>query len=299
MKRRIVWGIWVIIAVGFVAAVGFLVSVKPIDEVSGKPVLGATVFPIADIAENIGGGHFDIVLIVPPGASPHTFEPRPENIVELSRASEILSIGHGSDDWVAVISDTLDIPFTPLDNGIDLICDDADEHGDEHGDGCDPHYWLDVSNAEKMATQIRDIMIKEDPDNALVYNDNARDYISQLEKLDNEIKEEVSEGPQNLIGFHDSWRYFARRYELNIVGSFQASPGREPSVSDIKKLSDLVAEYGVKKVFKDPQLSESAVKQFTSDLDLEIGILDPLGGIDGRDSYIQLMKFNADSISQK
>lgn len=261
----------------------------------------ATIFPIYDIAKNIAGGKTEVVNIIPPGASPHTFEPKPSNIIALQDAALIFTIGNGLDDWVARLANN-SLPnarIVMMDKNIALqkpVFEDAD---DERNGGADPHYWLSAVNAQIIANTITEAFMSADPQNGDYYSANKESYLIKLKALDSSIHQILSPlEKRSIINFHDSFEYFGKEYGIEVVGVFEPFPGKEPTPRFLKDLADTAKKYALKAVFTEPQLSSAAVEPFVNDLGLTIFTLDPLGGIGERMSYSSLMLYNARILAQ-
>ena len=279
------------------------------------PEIAATIFPVFDIARNVAGDTQDIALILPAGVSPHTFELTPRQALNLSEVETVFAIGNNLDGWADQVSAISDAEIVHVDENVALTCTeeeeahDHDEHGhedheeeehdDHHGHDhgpCDPHYWLDANNAIGMAEQIRDAFIVRDPDNEDIYRENTANYIAELELLDDEINATLETlDTRDLISFHDAFEYFADAYDLNIRGTFESSPGKDVTPQQLARLEELVSVYTIGALFTEPQLSKSALQAFADDNDLPIHTLDPIGGVEDRTSYVNLMRFNAES----
>ncbi|MBU4421558.1 metal ABC transporter substrate-binding protein [Patescibacteria group bacterium] len=263
---------------------------------SDKTKVAATIFPLADIARNIGGNNVEVVNILPPGASPHTFQAKPADIIALQDAKAIFSIGNGLDDWAGEMAKNADnAPIIVVDSNIKKGMFIDEDEGPEPQ--TDPHYWLSADNAKIITDDILAELVKIDPAHTDDYQKNAENYKQKLDNLKFELSAELSALPsKNLIVFHGSWNYFAKEYDLNIAGVFEPSPGKEPSLKYLKELNDTAKKYNIKSVFSEPQLSSGIIDSFVEDLGLKIFILDPLGGIGERNSYINLMRYNAQTI---
>ncbi len=282
-----------------------------------KLTVATTIFPLADITAMIGGDKVEVVNIVKPGSSPHTFELTPSNVKMLQGTKLIFAIGGQLDNWTSeILSFNDSVKLVIVDRGIEKKpfkfdhhhedeeghehADEADDHHDEQGveiTDYDPHYWLSVENGKIIASNIAEILIEYDQENAVYYQNNLELYLKQLDQVKIEIQEELA-GIQNnkLIVFHDSWNYFAREFGLDVVGVFLASPGKEPTPQQLADLYDTANRYKIKAVFSEPQLSPETLQPFMQDLGIELHVLDPLGGFNGRDSYINLLKYNAKTI---
>ena len=176
---------------------------------------------------------------------------------------------------------------------------DNDEHAHEHGP-TDPHYWLSMDNGAQIARNITDDLTQRFPEHTDTFEANLDTYLQELAAADQEITETMQQGVENrnLITLHDAWYYFANDYNLNIVGTFEPSAGREPTPQYLIRLTDALKEAGVTTIYSEPQIPTGSLDSFVQDNDLTIAELDPLGGVEGRESYIEMMKYNARTIAQ-
>lgn len=264
-----------------------------------KPRVAVTIFPLYDITRNIVGDKIDVVEILTAGASPHTFELTPQDIVRLQGVRIIFRIGHGLDDWTKTIAGTLpDAEMVLVDKGINLIyssAPDAEHHAGE--EGANPHYWLSISDGGIIAGNIEEEVSRLDPENRGYYKANLEAYLLELNRTRKEIEEKVSKlKNKNIITFHDSWAYYANEFGLNVVGTFEPFAGRQPTPRELAALGRKAREYDVKAIFTEPQLSAGVVQSFVEDVGLKLYVLDPLGGVNGRKTYTSLLMYNTDVI---
>jgi len=101
---------------------------------------------------------------------------------------------------------------------------------------------------------------------------------------------------KNIVVFHDAWGYFADHFGLTVVGTFEPFPGQEPTPQYLKELQVAVKDYNIKALFAEPQLSQDSIKTLAKDLGVDIKVLDPTGGVEGRMSYIEMMDFNVNNV---
>lgn len=254
------------------------------------PVVVATLFPVYDIVRNVAGDAVDVRLLLPPGASPHTFEPNPSTIRSLDGAAAVYAVGHGLDSWADPLATSQGIDVRVLDDGVDLRKED--------GGGVDPHYWLAVANAEKMAaTAAADLSVRF-PDHANEFSANLATYEQRLRALRKEMRTTLSGLPsRSLVTMHDAWYYFAEENGLDLVATVTVSPGKNLTPKQVTALERAVKDAGVKVVYSEPQLSTAPLLPFTEDLGIDIAVLDPLGGTDHDASYAQLMLDNARTVA--
>jgi zinc transport system substrate-binding protein len=269
------------------------------NETAGKPQVAATIFPLYDISRNITGDKMDVELILPPGASPHTFEITPQRVRNLQGTKIILKIGHGLDDWTDRLSAFLNkVQIVTVDEGINFIYEDESQDSGHHAQGgVNPHYWLSVKDAQIVANNIADSVIALDSGNANVYRQNLKAYIEELQELESQIAQRLQpyKGAK-IVTFHDSWAYYAREFDLQIAATIEPFPGRQPTPKYLADLQNTVTSHNIHALFIEPQLSSESVESFVHDLGVRLYVLDPLGGVEGRDSYIQLMRYNTDTI---
>lgn len=256
-----------------------------------------TIFPLADMARNIVGNEAEVVNILPPGASPHTFEPAPADIKKLKGAKILFAIGMSLDAWAAKIAQAQgELEVFGVGRGIalqPLRFVDADEKAGAD----DPHYWLSPALALIIVDNITDKLVSLDAVRADIYRQNAVAYKEKLEKAKIDIAGLLASlTNRELILFHESFNYFAQEFNLKIISVFEPSPGQEPTPQFLKKLYDTVRAHQAKAVFSEPQLSTETLRPFLRDLGLTTHILDPLGGVAGRNSYIDTLFYNAQTI---
>ncbi len=255
-----------------------------------KPKVAVTIFPLYDIVRNIAGKSIDVKLIVPPLASPHTFEFTPHEIAELQGTKAIFCIGHNLDNWVLKVRYAYGekIPIITMDKGIKLIKNNGVEN---------PHYWLSPLNAIKMADYINLSLAKLFPSRKGSFKRNTSNYKGILLSLNERTSKLLKPlRGKMLLTYHRAYDYFAQAYSLRILGSFQPPGGKSPTPYYLKKLTEKIKEYHVNAFFVEPQIPIERVKPFISDLALQIYYLDPLGGVKGRESYAALIRFNRNSI---
>jgi len=289
---------------------------------AGRLRVAASLFPLQDIVRHVAGARADVVVVLPAGASPHTFDLAPSDLARVSGARAVFRIGHGLDDWaIRAIGEAGEAQDVLVDAGIALRQGaEEDEHQgeEEHPEGTagpeeaehaaeqepggiDPHYWLVAANGAVIARNVAATMAELDPDGAEAYRANARAYATELEGLDRRLADEAAAlADRRIATFHDAWFYFAAAYGLEVVATFEPSGGREPSPAWVRDFQDGVRDAGVDVVFAEPQSSTRALEAIARDLGVRIAMLDDIGGPDvpGRSSYTELLAWNMEQIRQ-
>jgi len=261
-----------------------------------------SIFPLADIARNIGMENVDIQVLIPSGASPHTFEPSPQEFKAFADSRVFIIVGAGFEFWAEKLVTSASpesLVVVRASEGVDLLRDVAShDHGDSHDPGTEhanPHIWLDPIIAKGIAYKIAASFAEVDLTNAAEYLKRANEYSVSLDSLDSEIRRTVSDFQvKEYVAFHPAWSYFARQYGLAEVGTIEESPGREPTPKQLKKIVEDIRKFKIRAVFAEPQLSPKAASAIAEEAGVELLMLDPLGGsgLPGRDSYLELMRYN-------
>jgi len=290
----------------------FLIIVAPkVDPKNAGPAeVAATVFPLYDITRNIAGNAVSVGLVLPPNASPHTYEPSPSKLIEMRDVRLYFAIGHGLDGWAdglfglhvdkVIVDEGVAIMSTEDRHreGYDLGDADDEEDEDEYGE-TDPHYWLSIPNAKVIARNVRDALVETFPMHEEAFERNYARYVEKLEIAEFAVRDGFSEVlKRDMITLHDSWYYFAVAYGFDIAGTFEPTAGREPTPRYLADLSSAIERTGVRVLYSEPQIAAHGLTTFARDNGLTIAEIDPLGGVAGRDSFIGLMKYNADIIRQ-
>jgi zinc transport system substrate-binding protein len=276
----------------------------------------ASILPLADFCQNIGGKYVDVSVLVPPGASPHTFEPSPTAVAKALDAKVFVYVGAGLDPWAKRLLAAQKRPGQAVVEavaGIPLL-KDVDEHGrgeaadEEHEEGehhhhheaGNPHVWLDPVLAENICRSIAQALMQVDPAHKNAYEVNLAMYLGRLQTLDQDIKAVVATFRQrDYVTFHPAYAYFSQRYGLRQVGVIEAAPGREPSPGHLQKIIAAIKKTGVKAVFAEPQLSSRVAEVIAQEAGVKVLILDPLGGRPPYGSdYLKLMRHNLAVLAQ-
>jgi len=264
-----------------------------------KIYIAATISPIADIAKNVGGDKVLVSTILPPGASPHTFEPTAQDAIALQKTKLIFAVGHGLDNWIKPLADNAkQATVVTVDRGINLLRP-AQNFGENEKplSDADPHYWLTIPNAKLIASVIADELKRADPTHAADYGNNLAKYLGKLDQTDAYIRTKlINVTNRNLVTQHNAWNYFTKAYGLKVVGTFEANPGQEPTAKQLADLQATVKSNGISTVYIEPQESDQTIQSFVKDLNLKVATLNAEGSADGM-GYIELMRYNADTIT--
>ena len=288
----VAWGwFWGCLLAGTVAAGAVYGSAAQ----NGHSILVATsIAPLADFVRQVGGNRVEVITLVPPGASPHTYELKPSQVQKVARAGLLVLNGAGLEYWADKLVKAADNPaLRVVDTSEGMVFLDEGAHG------ANPHLWLDVRQAMAQVERIRDALVQAAPGHAAVYRANTSRYLAQMEKLDREITQEVRGWTQHqFIAFHPAWAYFARRYGLEQAGVLERAPGRIPSPAELARIVETAKRIGVRAIFAEPQFSSKAAEAVASESGARVLFLDPLGSSLKDPSYLSLMRYNLAQMAQ-
>ena len=283
---------------------------------AAAPVRGAaetvyltTVPPIADLLERTVEGRAEVVRLLPGGASPHTYEPRPSDVRTAEGAAAIVYVDSRLDGWAADLPSARSIRLlglVPDSLLLSLPAEVAPGHGHDHGQdhghdhahggeedgspGTDPHFWLDPVAVAAMIPVLAESLAAIDPEGAAVYRRNAARVAASIDSLHQEIAGILApfEGRPVLLS-HPFNRYYLRRYGIREAGVIEIIPGKEPTAKELVRVIRSTRESGAEAIFTLPQLSGEAARAVEEATGIPVRTLDPLGGSPGRETYAEIL----------
>ncbi|MEA3266091.1 MAG: zinc ABC transporter substrate-binding protein, partial [Candidatus Fermentibacteria bacterium] len=240
--------------------------------------------------ERIAGDLVEVTVLIPPGASPTTYEISPSDMRRVNRADVWFTIGLQSEvTWipefsslnqrlkiVSTIDDVTRLPIGRYSIPGEHTESDIHDHGHDHGHGAiDPHVWLSPELVSIQAQVICANLIEMDPANSEIYSENLTLFLEEISDLQIRIHELIDpfQGESFMV-FHPAWGYFADEFSL-IQVPIEIS-GSEPSPSELAQLIDYGRNSSIKIVFVSPQFSETSAETIAGELDAGVVFIDPL-----------------------
>lgn len=224
-----------------------------------------SILPQKEFVERIGDAKVSVTVMIPPGASPATYELGPGQLRDLSRAKLYVRIGHIPFEkaWMSEIAAANpDMKILDSSEGIEIIEND-------------PHIWLSPALVRMQVERIAGSLIEIDPDNEEYYTRNKESYLRDLDDLDADIRENLSGiGNRKFMIFHPSWGYFAREYGLEQIPI--EVEGKEPSASDLVRLVKTAKADNITVVFVAPQFSPESARVIAEEIGGTVVSIDPL-----------------------
>ena len=223
-------------------------------DIASEPIqVFVSIVPQKYFVEKIGGDFVAISVMVPPGASPASYEPKPHQMIALSKAKICFTVGVPFEKiWLEkIIATNSDMLCIHTESGIEKI---PMQHNQAHGIQ-DPHVWLSPPLVMIQARNIVSGLIAVDPLHQTVYEANYKKFIAELVDLDAEIRGVLAERGKGLefMVFHPAWGYFARAYGLKQVPV--EIEGKAPKPADLQRLIQHAKERDITMVFTQLQFS--------------------------------------------
>lgn len=258
------------------------------------PVRAASVHVFVSIApqkhfvKKIGGALVTVSILVPAGADPHIYEPKPRQMVELSRSALYFAVGVDFEKaWLKKIAATHpQMRIIHTDEGVAKI-PMAGQHPQEkksrkidtkrsHREGApDPHIWLAPGPVKIQAAHILRALIEADPQNRLQYTSGHDAFLQELNALDEELRAMFSgrKGERFMV-FHPAWGYFAEAYGLEQIPVEVG--GKAPKAAQLQSLIYRARERGVRVIFVQPQFSGKSAEMVAREIGGQAVRIDPL-----------------------
>ncbi|WP_314221517.1 metal ABC transporter substrate-binding protein [Streptomyces zaehneri] len=249
----------------------------------------ASFYPMAFLAEQIGGDRVNVTSLTEPGQEPHDLEISAEQTAQLQESDAVLylkDLQPSVDDAVAQseIRTKIDAAsLTTLEkhgNEVGGHAAEHDDHEDEELSGLDPHIWLDPVRYSQVAEGVGKAFEKADPDHAADYRANTTALVKKLDALNTQFEDGLANTKSKVfVTTHAAFGYLAERYGLTEEAINGLDPESEPSAARVKELEKMAKADGVTTVFYETLVSDKTAKTIASDANLKTDVLDPIEGI--------------------
>ncbi|MBK5243430.1 MAG: zinc ABC transporter substrate-binding protein [Eubacteriaceae bacterium] len=226
----------------------------------------------------------------------HDYQLTPQDLITIGSADAFVINGAGMETFLdEVLKQQANLNIIDASKGIELIKDPSGEDN--------PHVWVSISDSIIQVRNIADQLSLADPENAAQYKTNADAYIVKLEALKEKMHSSLENvSSRDIITFHESFPYFAREFNLNIVDVIEREPGTVPSPKDLEETIKIVKDSQVKALFTEPQYPAKAAETIANETGARIYPLDP--GVTGEatenayDDYLNIMENNLKSLEE-
>jgi len=247
-----------------------------------------SILPEQTFVKAITGDKTNISVMVLPGNSPHTYEPKPSQMKDIARATLYFAIGVEFENvWLNKFKnlnkDMQVIDLTLGVNKLPMASHDHESHDKHHenehthkNESTDPHIWTSPDNVKIIAKNIYNALIKADPSNKNYYKQNYETFLTHIDKTDNKIKNILSNKPKGtkFMVFHPSWGYFAKAYGLKQLSV--EIEGKSPKPKELIHLINEAKEEQISAIFTQPEFSDSIAKIMANELSIKVIKVSPL-----------------------
>ena len=255
---------------------------------------------IQDIAQNVAGDAATVESITKPGAEIHEYEPTPKDIVKAQSADLILWNGLNLERWFERFFQNIkDKPAVVVTEGITPLS----IYEGPYKDAPNPHAWMSPANALIYVENIKNALVKYDPQNADTYQKNAAAYAEKIKQLDKPLREKLSQIPSDqrwLVTSEGAFSYLAKDYDLKEGYLWPINAEQQGTPQQVRKLIDLVKKNHIPVVFSESTVSAKPAQQVAKESGAKYGgvlYVDSLSAADGPvPTYIDLLNVTVSTI---
>ncbi|MBV8578261.1 MAG: metal ABC transporter substrate-binding protein [Acetobacteraceae bacterium] len=252
---------------------------------------------LGDFVKNVGGDKVNVTRLVGPNGDVHVYTSAPDDARKVATARLLIVNGLGLEGWLPRLLQAAGSKATIVvaSKGIEPL---------EVGSATDPHAWQSVANAKLEVGNIRDALVAADPADAETFRSNAARYLSELDRLDAEVRAAIAGIPperRKVISTHDAFGYFAKAYGIAFIAPIGVSTESEPSARDVAGIIAQVKAGKIPAVFLENMSDPRLIRQIASETGAKVGgtlFSDALTDEKGdAPTYIALVRHNIKALS--
>ena len=274
--------------------IGLMLAILNISTLYAKVNVVVSILPQTTFVKAIGGDKVDVSLMVKPGNSPHTYEPKPSQMRDISKADIYFSIGvEFENHWLPKFANqNKEMEIADVSQGVEKMTmvkhdhkegqhnkeKDKESHDHHRHTSFDPHIWTSPDSVKIIAKNILKYLVKIDKENKEYYKTNYKTFIQSIDDTDKKIKNILKDIPKsaNFIVFHPAWGYFAKQYYLTQIPI--EIEGKSPKPKETVQLIKKARELNIQAILTAPEFSDKVAKQIAKELNIKvvsIGALNP------------------------
>lgn len=238
-----------------------------------------SILPQQTFVKAIGGVKVDVSLMVKPGNSPHTYEPKPSQMIAITKADLYFAIDVEFEHvWLPKFKNSnSNLLVVDLAEGINKIHMASAHEGHSHAhESDDPHIWTTPKNVKIIAKNIYNALAKQDSNNTSYFKNNLDTFLASVEHTDVQIKKILSTLKENrtFMVFHPSWGYFAKTYNLKQLAV--EIEGKNPKPRELMHLIKEAKTEKAQAIFTQPEFSDASAKIIANELDIPVIKVSPM-----------------------
>lgn len=233
--------------------------------------VATSVAPLGWLIERIGGDRVEVQVLVPAGAAPETFAPRPGDMERLSRASLYIAVGHPSFLFERVWLDEALARMESLD--MNALSGGGEEAADL---ALDPHIWLSPRRFSRMAEVIAEALAELDPDHASAHRERKDELQREIDTLDRETRARLAAAPHTprILVLHPAWGWYAADYGIEQVAI--EHEGKAPGPRTLIPIIENARQHDIRRVYVQPGFSDKTARLVAKEIGGELVQVDPL-----------------------
>jgi zinc transport system substrate-binding protein len=258
------------------------------------PIVFVSIVPQQYFINRIAGDMVDARVMVEPGASPHTYEPKPSQMAALSDALAYFAIGIEFEEaWLAKFADSNpDMVIIDTTEGIERLpmlfehshegeeehlndVDHDEDDDDHHHDELDPHVWVSPALVKIQVQHMYATLVELLPEHEAVFSENLATFLDEIDALEADIEQALAGvTSRKFIVFHPSWGYFAAQFDLEMIPIEVG--GTEPSAAELAVIIDEAREEDIHVIFAQPEFSTKSAETIAREINGEVILISPL-----------------------
>ncbi|MBB6119933.1 metal ABC transporter substrate-binding protein [Nocardiopsis algeriensis] len=265
----------------------------------GRPLVLTTFTVLADMVDNVAADRVEVASLTRPGAEIHGYEPTPDDLVRGLEADLVLENGLGLEAWFAQFTERVDAPTATLTRGVETIPVSSGGHEGEPN----PHAWMSPDNALVYVDNIRDALTDLDPAGKEQYAAAARDYKEQIGEVGDYLDSELAQVPEHaraLVTCEGAFSYLARDAGLTEMYLWPVNAESEPTPGRIAAVTEYVRDNQVPAVFCESTVDDGTQRSVARESGARMGqtlYVDSLSEADGPvPTYLDLLRHDARAI---
>ena len=255
-----------------------LCACKDSEKTNDKPTLVVTIEPLRYFTEAIAGDEYRVVSMVPKGSSPETYDPTPQQLVEVDKCKAYLRIGHiGFEQaWMKKLQEnSSQLKVFDTSQGVSLIRGKEHRHGNHvHPGGVEPHIWNSCKNASVIADNIYSALCAIDSTRRDVFKIRLDSLKQSIAQTDSTIRTLLKSANRTFLIYHPALSYFAQEYGLKQISI--EDDGKEPSPAQLKNLIDSCRKENANVIFIQKEFDMHNALLIAGELGVGVVLINPL-----------------------
>jgi zinc transport system substrate-binding protein len=264
----------------------------------------ASIFPLYDFAREVAGTAADVKLLLPPGVDPHSWEPRPSDIVDLSQADIFMYTSKRMEPWADNIARAVKGRGVALVQVMDSpgFPKTVDGNGDS---GKDPHFWLDLSLSARTVQMTGELFADKDPENRDSYIANAQAYALKLKQLDKDFMTGLKgcDSQYLVTGGHGAFGHLTNKYGLKQLSVYGLNPDAEPTPRHLARVVKVVKDNKIKTIFSEELMNPRMTQVLSLETGARVMVLNPGANLTADQwreglTFLKIMGNNLDTLME-